>query len=691
MAPSMWLSLRACALTALAAFAQQASAEAAYIPGATVSSTILILARDQLSAQNGAFGGLQGYGIPYEVLTVPQAGISSLPVLNSSATHGNYGGIVVVSEVGYNYGDQYYSALTRRQWNTMWDYQTQFGVRMVRLDVFPTSDFGVSALGGNVNDQPVVITNTTGFTSANLKTNANISIASVYHNPATITNASMAWEFAKFTGAGTAGVINRIGSRQQMVWFMPFALDWSPSSNILQHAWIHWITRGLFVGFRRLYLNTQVDDMFLETPLYTPAGQTYRCKPDDLSAHVDWQTDINARMPTGSEYFVEIGHNGNGDIEAATDTTDGARSCSPSQGIEYADQTDGPPDYTKTPGSGTDIWPATPTAYTWSQDCAEVDELENWFADETNRDAFAHISHTFTHEDLTNATYHDASREITFNQAWLKQVGLDAATRFSGSGIIPPAITGLHNADVIKAWMDNGIVNVVGDNTRPLLLNTDNRYWPLNSTVAANGYPGLNIMPRWASVIYYNCDLPACTLQEWINTSGGKGTFSDLMLSARNTAINNLFGLHWDAYMFHQANLRVNDVPTTTVNGKSGQYSLLMTWVETVTAEVMRLTTWPFKTLKHDDLAATFVARQTRDKCRPSMTWQTSANGQSIESVTVYTAGNKCSTTIPVTLPGTVSSTTGATKEQLGSDPLTLWVTMSGASRTYKFSKAIAL
>lgn len=41
--------------------------------------------------------------------------------------------------------------------------------------------------------------------------------------------------------------------------------------------------------------------------------------------------------------------------------------------------------------------------------------------------------------------------------------------------------------------------------------------------------------------------------------------------------------------MFHQANLRVSDVPQTTVNGKKGQYSLLMTWVEYVTAEIMRL------------------------------------------------------------------------------------------------------
>lgn len=148
--------------------------------------------------------------------------------------------------------------------------------------------------------------------------------------------------------------------------------------------------------------------------------------------------------------------------------------------------------------------------------------------------------------DLTNATYSDTAKEISFNRAWLKQVGLDAAKRFSTNGLIPPAITGLHNADVIKAWMDNGIANVVGDNTRPLLRNTQSTFWPLNTTVAGNGYAGLNVMPRWATLIYYNCDLPACTTQEWIDTSAGQGTFTDLLNNARDTAIRNLFGLHWD-------------------------------------------------------------------------------------------------------------------------------------------------
>ena len=204
----------------------------------------------------------------------------------------------------------------------------------------------------------------------------------------------MAWEVAKFSTSGSAAVINQIGTRQQMVWFLPFALDWAPSSNVLQHAWITWVTRGLFVGFRRIYFSTQVDDMFLETPMYRPAGVNYRAKPDDLSLHVTWQANLNAKMPAGSEFFIEIGHNGNGDIEASTDTSEGERVCSPTSAIEYADQKDGDPEFQKPPGTGTNIWPSTPSQYTWSLECAEIDELQNWFADEEQRDAFAHISHT---------------------------------------------------------------------------------------------------------------------------------------------------------------------------------------------------------------------------------------------------------------------------------------------------------
>jgi hypothetical protein len=210
--------------------------------------------------------------------------------------------------------------------------------------------------------------------------------------------------------------------------------------------------------------------MHLETDLYTPAGTTFRVRPADLTAHVSWQTALNARLPAGSQYFIEIGHNGNGDIEAAVDIN--SASCNPPTGIEYPDQIDTALEFQKPLGTGTNLWPNTPTSYTWSATCAALDTLASWFKTPANANNFAHISHTFTHEALNNATYSDANKEIVFNVAWLKQIGLYTANRFSSKGLIPPAITGLHNGDAINAWMTNGITNVVGDNTRPVLLNT---------------------------------------------------------------------------------------------------------------------------------------------------------------------------------------------------------------------------
>lgn len=122
------------------------------------------------------------------------------------------------------------------------------------------------------------------------------------------------------------------------------------------------------------------------------------------------------------------------------------------------------------------------------------------------------MSHTFTHEDENNATYFDVFREISWNQAWLTQVGIASGSRFSPLGIIPPAITGLHNGDALQAWHDRGITNVVGDNTRPVLLNTANEHWPLITTVAANGYAGMQVTPRWATNIYYNVSKPILLL-----------------------------------------------------------------------------------------------------------------------------------------------------------------------------------
>lgn len=59
-------------------------------------------------------------------------------------------------------------------------------------------------------------------------------------------------------------------------------------------------------------LTFPVDDMFLTSPIYS--GGTFRVEPADLAPHITWMAAVNAKLPAGSNWTMEIGHNGNGNI-----------------------------------------------------------------------------------------------------------------------------------------------------------------------------------------------------------------------------------------------------------------------------------------------------------------------------------------------------------------------------------------
>ena len=148
-------------------------APAAAVTVKNTKNTVLILVRDTESAYS-AYSGLNGYGIPYQVLNVP-AGGTKLPVLNSTADSGNFGAIVVLSEVSYENSrtGSFDSALTASQWQSLYQYQVSFGVRMVRLDALPGTEFGTSALGACCDDgveQLISITDSSAFPTAGLNT-----------------------------------------------------------------------------------------------------------------------------------------------------------------------------------------------------------------------------------------------------------------------------------------------------------------------------------------------------------------------------------------------------------------------------------------------------------------------------------------------------------------------------------------
>lgn len=85
--------------------------------------------------------------------------------------------------------------------------------------------------------------------------------------------------------------------------------------------------------------------------------------------------------------------------------------------------------------------------------------------------------------------------------------------------------------------------------------------------------------------------------------------------------------------------------------------------------------------------------RMARDQCKPNLSYTLSNDGNSIVTVKVGTNGNTCSVPIPVTFPGTATpiAARGTTREQLGSDPLTIWTTLSGAAVAFQLGTPVAI
>jgi hypothetical protein len=254
-----------------------------------------------------------------------------------------------------------------------------------------------------------------------------------------------------------------------------------------------------------------VDDMFLHSAVWNvttgidPDGQRGRINTTDLQMHIDWIPEFVATLNPGSDWFIEIGINGNGNYDfVGTLNNSAAWSCPNPVDVNDPISPNVDAEWIKPLGSGVSMVPDG-VVYNWTLDCLLMDPLAAFFYTPANRDLFAWVSHTFTHEDLDNCTFYDANFQMSFNYIHAQLLEITQSTRgWANKSFIPPGITGLHNGDAIQAFWNNGIYGGVGDSTRPALVNQENIYWPLLTTIEENGFAGYTIYPRQATRIYYN-------------------------------------------------------------------------------------------------------------------------------------------------------------------------------------------
>ncbi|HZO71723.1 MAG TPA: hypothetical protein VFB60_05930 [Ktedonobacteraceae bacterium] len=484
---------------------------------------VLIIATDGTEADLPAITQTLDYlGTPYTLYLAAKTPNGLTPDKLSNGCHGFYQGVILtIGDLGYFNGTAWISALSQQEWTNLWTYQATMGVRLLSWYTYPNANYGYQPPSGAIDtsSHPLAIQLT-----AQGKTTFS------YLNPTAMITIQYAYTYqAKplTDGATTSLLTDASGNTLVAMHAYPdgrqalsLTFDSNPNllhSVMLSYGLVNWLTKGLFLGERHTYMSAQIDDLFIDdsewlptTPCGTPVdntGATYRITGNDLQTVLNWQASKQATS-VGANLTLTMAFNGFG----------------------------------TEPGAYT---PDTLTPFASNNE----DQL-NW------------VSHTYDHTNLDSVSYDTAVAEITQNvQAASDPLGL---THFSPLNMVTPDVSGLTNANFLKAAYDNGIRYLVTDTSRAGYNNPSPNAGIYNSL-----QPQILMIPRRPNNLFYNVSTP----NEWVaeynciyqSFWGRSLSYQEILDIESQTLVTYMLEGDLDPWMFHQPNLRAYD----------GQHTLL--------------------------------------------------------------------------------------------------------------------
>jgi len=388
------------------------------------------------------------------------------------------------------------------------------GVRELSWYTYPTADFGYQPPNGEVDTSttPLLMNLTAQGQAAYpyLNTNNALTIQNAYTYLAQpLADGATIPLFSDSNGNALVAVRTYPDGRQAL----SMTFDSNPNlihSIVLSYGLINWLTQGLFLGERHIYMSPQIDDVFIDddvwlptTPCGTPVentGATYRITSDDLQAVITWQAG-KMSDPVEANLTLTMAYNGYG---------------------------------------------TTADAYT-------PDTLTPFAT--ANQNQFYWVSHTYDHTNLDNLDYATATTEITLNDQVAATLGL---TNFSVQNMVTPDVSGLTNANFLQAAYDNAIRYLVSDTSVAGYNNPSP-----NAGIYNTLEPEILMLPRYPNNLFYNVSAP----DEWVAEynclySGFWGrnlAYQDVLDKESQTLVTYLLKGDLDPWMFHQPNLRAYD------------------------------------------------------------------------------------------------------------------------------------
>lgn len=512
---------------------------AAGTPTNSVDMRVLIIAGDGTEVVLPAIKSVLNYvGVPYDVLLAKDQ-VLTADILCSAADglgHARYQGVLLTTgNLGFmnTVTGNFESALAQEEWSLLWQYEAKYRVRQATFYTYPggaPDTYGLTPPNAAVDttgtpikamltsSSPVGSGNPSGRqVFADLRATTPVVISNAYTYLATLAAGS---SVTPLLVDGLGNVIASINNYPDGRKNLAVTTDGNPAllhTLSLGYGIVNWVTKGLYIGQRRVYLSPQPDDVMIADDIWDPATNsdttlmTYRITASDYGKFITWQSNRNANNP--GNVVMEIPFNAFGTSAAF-----------PVEELK--------------PVTRDDLTPAI----------------------KANSAPFNWMSHTYTHLNLDSPiTYSQTLNELRQNNA--AAVNTLKLANYKKDALITPDVSGLNNPDALRAMSDFGVRYVVS-NTSLFCgnRNADPRPCPApNRGIYNDLQPNILMVPRYPANLFYN----VCTPEQWVSEYnniyssywGVNLSYSQILDKESEIWLRYMLNFDVRPVMFHQSNM----------------------------------------------------------------------------------------------------------------------------------------
>lgn len=501
---------------------------------------------------------LDRVGAAYDVLYTADTPVTTGTLVRPDGV-GRYNAILLTNSMQvYASGGSYLNGLDSTEWNILWAYERNFGVRQAALytsyGTWP-EDYCLRSAGETpVGDTPLNVNLTPAGAGVfdYLKADVTVPVVQSYVYRTTITPGCSAEAIAT-SGSDVLGVRTTSTDGRERI-ALTFTLNqYLLQSDLLVYGLFRWTSKGLFLGEQRHHLNVDVDDWFNSADHYFPDGHIeysgFQVSASEMVNLDNQQTALRAAHPQAAGFTYNLAFNG-ADIDPFA-----GNQCSPNGG---------------------------PTELTATSKCLAG--------------KFRWLNHTLNHPELNHTDYATSYAEIQQNRAAGNAIGLNfpddvlKTPEYSGLGVYtvdPDDDTGVpvdhglagSNANLLQAAKDLGVRYLHGNMSfashKPAQLNTS-KVHPLE--------PSISVVADWPTNVAYFVTTPEEETAFYNSFYGPNGkfpywptnrTYEQILDYEADVALQHVASGAINAHTFHIANVH------NYGNGRT----LVHDWVERVVSK----------------------------------------------------------------------------------------------------------